>query len=413
MNSITTQKSKHHIIIRNATKNDIQNIIIGWKNAYGKRVIYKYPQRWQWQFEKNPFLPDYQSNLPIWIAIKRNKVVGWSCAMIVKGKIMDFHSHIAYATDMYVNNNYRGLKVGLNLRRENQKNHPIFMSIQMGKGTRNLNYKIGGKSGPPLKIYLKLLKSFDPILLRETIFEKFKAKKMKDIISKFNTITKNFEIIVLSKILSYLIKYKQNKNRNNLKIKNKMNYQFEKIYKFGDEADIFWNKIKADFGFSVDRGKTYLNWRYVAQPQMVYEKYYLKDEGEIVGLIIYRLAQKPEINYGVITEFIAINQNRLILNAMLKFAENKIEKAGASSIRCAASIRPIENILAHNNYQLTEIKTPVIYIDHKKLSVQHDQLIKFPWLMSLGDQDIDIPFLNQQPHIGDILKILKGQIIQT
>lgn len=413
MKSISNIETKHSIIIRNATKNDIQKIIKEWGNAYGKRMIYKYPLRWHWQFENNPFLTsNYQNTLPVWIAIQMDKVIGWSCAMIVKGSILGHESHIAYGIDMYVKSGYRGQKIGLNLKRENQKNHKTVISIQMAKGTRRINYAIGGKPGHPLKIFLKVMGILDPSLLRESIISKFRNKKIRNIFSDFNTKTKNLEIIALSKLLSWLMKYRQGKNRNSL-IKNDLNYQFEKIDRFGEEADIFWDKIKNDYGFAVNRDKTYLNWKYIQQPQMVFEKYYLKFRGEIKGLIIYRLSQKPEINYGVITEFIALNHNQQILNAMLKFAENAMKKKGVSTIRCAASTSQQENILKNNNYQIIEVKTPTIYIDSKKLPVQHDKLMKVPWLMSLGDQDLDLLMFNQQPEIESILKILRGKIPQN
>jgi hypothetical protein len=96
---------------------------------------------------------------------------------------------------------------------------------------------------------------------------------------------------------------------------------------------------------------------------------------------------------------------------MLDFADRTLRSMGALMIRCGSSISELDTALESAGYKLFEFKTPVIHIDQGKLSVDYDELRKFPWLMSLGDQDMDIPILNQQPSLGNIIGILKGKIL--
>jgi hypothetical protein len=172
-----------------------------------------------------------------------------------------------------------------------------------------------------------------------------------------------------------------------------------------------WEKLKDNYGFSVIRDQHYLNWKYVDQPQLKYKKYYVKDIDGIIGVLIFRLGQAPELEVGVIAEMFAVKNESWVYSEMLDFADRTLRSMGALMIRCGSSIYELDTALESAGYKLFEFKIPVIYIDQGKLSVDYDELRKFPWLMSLGDQDMDIPILNQQPSLGNIIGILKGKIL--
>lgn len=396
--------TKNNIVIKQAQSEDISQLIDQWRTIYKKSIEYKYPHRWKWQHVDNPFLTDkYANTFPVWVAQDHKKIIGWSCSMITFGKILDIENEIAYGVDLHVLSSHRGQRLGFRLKAENLKNHSVFVAIQMSDATRSINYKLGGNSGKPLKIFLKLLKKFDQKLLSDSIKEN--RKKNFDIFRISNKFLRGYDIRIIATLLSYLFKRKQ-KNKLN-QISNSKNLIFEKVDKFGPEADAFWNRIKQNYGFAVKRDKRYLSWKYAEQPHMFYEIYYAKKDNQIVGILVLRIGREPEIKTGVIAELLSDNDDLDIYNEMLEYAENILRDKGAVMIRCAASCSELVNTLNNAGYLLLETLTPVVFIDKNKIEIDFDELLNTKWLMSLGDQDMDIPLLNQQPGLGTLIKALR------
>lgn len=406
------KNSKEGINIRRACISDINDIIKEWRLAYPEEIEYKFPERWTWQFKNNPsFAYAHHELLPIWIAKEGKNIVGWSCAMIVEARIIDNELPIAFSVDTYVKSSHRRRMIGLRLQEQLQKKNVVFMSIQMSEGNRRIKHKIGGENGKSLRIFFRLLGNLDGVLLHKSLTYNTKLFGLKKIVSIAHQIFGGHEFKLVSRIISSLLKYKQKLNTKATCVHNsRTSLHFEKISTFGDEASLLWDKYKKNFGFSVIRDQEYLNWKYVQQPQLYYLKYYVKDKSQIVGLLIFRLGQPPELKVGVIAEMIAFNNESWVYRDMINFAEHSLRLMGALSIRCGSSINELDTLLEAAGYNLMEIKMPVIHIDRSKLYIDLDELKKIPWLLSLGDQDMDIPILNQQPSLGNIIGTLLGKI---
>ena len=81
------------IEIRQATLSDKERIFDFLANAYQEMSCYKYPERWEWEYQHNPFVKD--QNLPIWIAVENGeKIVGQICVMVEPLKIGTQTGHI-------------------------------------------------------------------------------------------------------------------------------------------------------------------------------------------------------------------------------------------------------------------------------------------------------------------------------
>jgi hypothetical protein len=303
----------------------------------------------------------------------------------------------------------------LRLQAENQKNHPVFMSIQMSDGSRRIKLKIGGRHGNPLKIYLKLNGMIDSEHLFQSLLNSTKLTCTYNFLSILHKLFKGYEFTLISFFLSFLFKRRQHKKMGPLVVPNKdkiinKNLFFEKFKSFNNEANQFWERIKCEYSFSVERDDNYLNWKYVDQPHMQYEKFYVRENNEVVGLFVFRIGQPPELKVGVVAEILASKKSSWIFNEILEFIDNHLISRGVLMIRCASSIEALDKILQNRGYQIIEYKVPVINIDKKSTNISYQDIKKKDWLMSLGDQDIDIPLLNQQPSFVDFLKIIKGEI---
>jgi hypothetical protein len=64
------------IEVRRASRSDRPAIASFLEEAYGARAQYKATAAWTWQFVDNPFGPEEGDELPVWIAVDADRVVG-------------------------------------------------------------------------------------------------------------------------------------------------------------------------------------------------------------------------------------------------------------------------------------------------------------------------------------------------
>ena len=64
------------IVVRKASRSDRPAIAKFIEDAYGARAQYKATPRWTWQFIDNPFGPGGGDEVPVWVAVDGDRVVG-------------------------------------------------------------------------------------------------------------------------------------------------------------------------------------------------------------------------------------------------------------------------------------------------------------------------------------------------
>lgn len=391
------------------SKGGDENLIIPkWKEAYSRRFKYMYPERWEWVLYQNPFSNDQSNSIPLWIAFEKDKVAGWVTAM---DNIIEINSKpytAGVGADLYVLPNYRGKGIATNLLSSLFDYYDVFFGINFAEIPRKIGYKKGAIQGKPFHMYYKLIKSLNAEKLCESFLTSFKKRiGLKN--DLLNQNIKNIGIFyILSNFLSRLLKNRQNRHGYKKIISNPQ-LSFEKIDFFNHEADKLWDRCKNRYSLSVRRDSRYLNWKYVEQPHLKYQNYYIRLDNQIYGILIHRLGTSPEIPVGIITEIFTEDDNVENLLSILNFSENQLTNQGAEIIRCGTSIPSLKFCLEHSSFQHIETYQPAIFLSDN-LKNEKNNLLNGKWLMSMGDQDIDIPLKNGQPDFTHILSILIGKI---
>jgi hypothetical protein len=398
--------SSGEIITRIAEKSDIPFIIEGWKTAYNKTFKYKYPERWNWLFEENPFILNSKNFLPIWISTQNGKVIGWTCSMITMIEINQQIFSVDMGVDTYIFKNYRkkGLALKLYSHVMANESQPAHFSIQSAPSVIKVKCDLGGRLGIPFCVYYKLIGDFDPELLYNTFLSSIRKKFYKKLVDILICLKKFGAHRILSKILSILFKAIQSKyaKKGNM---HSSELRFQKVEVFGEEVDQLWDRCRNRFKLSIRRDSKYLNWKFVNQPYLNYQKYLIYKEGKIYGVLIFRIGEPPEIPVGVITELYTDDDDSKDFFSILRYAENELTRKGATMIRCGTCESALKKCLESLSFRKILVEIPVVRLPEGI----NDDIFKGPWLMSMGDHDIDIPLLNNQPGFSDIVQLLLGK----
>lgn len=110
---------------------------------------------------------------------------------------------------------------------------------------------------------------------------------------------------------------------------------FSQVYKFGQEADEFWQRIASHYPISIERSSKYLNWRYAEHPMTKYHIFSAKAGSEMRGFVVVRIDEITEgpdrkesgVKIGRIIDFVVTPEAEEFLLAKVVewFREQKVD----------------------------------------------------------------------------------------
>jgi hypothetical protein len=83
----------------------------------------------------------------------------------------------------------------------------------------------------------------------------------------------------------------------------------EEVYEFDERINSFWEKIKNDHNFIIEKNREYLNWRYCDPRSSNKGKYFVKQavgNGEVLGFIVLEVRVKDDYSEGYIMDLLAL-----------------------------------------------------------------------------------------------------------
>ena len=282
-----------------------------------------------------------------------------------------------------------------------------FFSLQMSKFSRVVKLRAGGVTGKTTTAYLHV-KKFEPFLLFMDLLRYFKIKEPEtSLLYRLGLWLRAHKLFSL--FITFLFNFYPKMRAAPLDQSNLSNIEFKPVDYFDDTATHLWNNITKKYSLSVRRDATYLNWKFVKQPYINYQRYLVLDSGELCGILIFRLGKEPEIPMGIISE-VYTDRGKTVLKEMLAFAIKSLYDQGALMINCASSSKELSEILTHFGFRPYQYFVPVFLLEEKKNSLQQ-QALSGEWLMSLGDQDLDEYPHAGQPSLNQIVQIIFGKLI--
>jgi hypothetical protein len=154
--------------------------------------------------------------------------------------------------------------------------------------------------------------------------------KIKDVGTHFqNRPTKNYLVARIGfSVLKFL-------NRLNKIIRHSGTYpeiNIEDISMFDDRINSFWENIRIEYNFIIEKNRDYLNWRYCDPRSSNKGKYFVKQavkNNEILGFIVLEIGEKDDYSEGYIVDLLALPDRmdvagKLTAEALLFFRHSDI-----------------------------------------------------------------------------------------
>jgi len=320
--------------------------------AYPGRSQFKHPDRWQWQFEHNPFL-DHQP-LPVWVARDVDRIVGQTAAQIEPLHGVAGVASVAWSVDTIVLPEYRGQGIGKRLQQANQQAHTAFASLSMSTANRRIKQSLGAR---PLPAMTEM--ALGRVARPQSPWRRLSSRLTDNLARhRFNRATR------LSRA------YRQR-------------IRCEPIERFGPDTDSAWESIRNSVGWSIDRTSRLLNWKFLEQPFTSFQPFVVRVDSQPSGWFVLRCPAVDESPLGIVSDLVIPPDEPRMARAVVVEATRRFEEMGVQSIRIGSSTPMLHKVLASCGFRPLRRFEPMWH--------QQTPAARPPGsiLLTLGDHDLD------------------------
>jgi hypothetical protein len=160
---------------------------------------------------------------------------------------------------------------------------------------------------------------------------------------------------------------------------------------FDDRLDALWTRVSPDYPVIAARDRRYLNWRFLARPDVSYRYLVARRGDDVVAYMVFRLADRDGMRCGYVIDYLIENRSREVFSRLLEHAENSMARDGAKAIICAvapASYRSL--LLRHGYFPVRSATTPHL----NALCHSSDPALEVftdlgQWFVTAGDGNLD------------------------
>lgn len=351
--------------VRQATLDDKPAIAEFLRAAYPDRHQYKFPDRWEWQFENNPFRDRIQSGnpnegkLPIWLAFDGERIIGQTGAQIEPLKLGDQNVLVGWSVDTIVLPEYRRKGIGHRLQQANQSYHQVFMSLAMSDANRRIKTSLGAGEFSPLEVYeLRVAVSTDRI--RERL------RRSETVLAPVATGVGLDRLVAKATTTLARFRWRQAKRRERELAKASAEVAaIREIERFDERFDELWSQVRGHYDMCVERTCGYLNWKFCDQPHARYRRFAALVDDAVVGYVVLRVCTQPEPPLGVIADLVTHDNDESVCRELLVFAVDQLRQAGVEKVRVASTLVHIRQALQSLGFRRIRTYTPMCHISEE------------------------------------------------
>ena len=370
------------IIVRRASRSDRPAIARFIEDAYGGRAKYKATPRWTWQFVDNPFECRQGDQVPVWVALDGDRVVGQiavqKALLQIEGKTLE----AGWAVDIMVLRSYRGAGIGHRLHEAVASEVDILMSLYMAEASRRMAERQGCFTIAEVHQLARLVR-FDAMSVRRYLLLHTANHRWAHVVAHLSCSI--FQVhLLFARLANPLLRLRDLVKRSPGGLGAT---SVVEIDCFGPEIDELWERTRGDYPVIVPRDARFLNWRFVDCPEPKYRRFVAERGGRAVGYVVLRRAEPVELPLGIIVDLYASRDDvetvdELVRHSLAFFGGN------VSAVDCGTSVAEFEAVLRTHGFFRTGAHRPTCICRESAL---RDRLARLrnDWFFSKGDHDWD------------------------
>lgn len=325
-----------------------------FRRVHGDAPAESYLQRWRWQYERNPNLPE---GLPlIWLVRLEDDVIGQYATMPVKLIVNGTEIDAAWGMDVMITPEHQrhglgrimfdtwdkgvGASIGLGLT---DASHGLFKKMQwpdMGRVPRlvkPLSARIQEEPPQPGSLPARLKHALNNMVARVR----------------------------------------------------PLGGDVRRVSKFDDGVTRLWERVGKRFAFAVRRDAAYLNWKFVETEHLKYDLATLVRGGETHGYVVIRHVEQQGWRPTILADFLVDPDDHGALRALLRWVDREAIAARSDVIRVFTTHAGFAGTLRRAGYL---DRSPVMRLVARVNAVEvpptyYDSFAE--WHVTVGDSDAD------------------------
>jgi L-amino acid N-acyltransferase YncA len=376
------------IVVRKATRADRPAIARFIDEAYGPRAQYKATSRWTWQFIDNPFGRPQADQVPVWVALDGDRVVGQIAVQTALLEIEGKTFEAGWAVDIMILRSHRGMGLAHRLHDAVAREVDILLALTMAEGSRRLAEKHGCVTlaeVPQLTRWVRL----DAASVHRYLLVRTANHRWAHLVARLSCSMFQFHRL-FPRLANPLLRLRDLVKRS---LRRPGATSIVEVDRFGPEIDELWDRTRGDYPVILPRDARFLNWRFVDCPELRYRRFVAKRGDRVVGYVVLRRAEPVEFQQGIIVDLYSSRQDvrtvdELIQHSLAFFGDK------VSAVDCGTSVAEFETILRRHGFFRTRAYRPTCVCRDSTLRERLTQL-RDAWFFSKGDHDWD------QVHVAD------------
>jgi len=288
--------------LREYREGDEQAILQLLNTVFPKPLSLEY---WKWKHKKNP-----AGRPVIWLAECNSRIIGHYAMIPVRMKFGNVYATGSFGSDAATDPDHQGKGVFSSIVNR--------CCVDAAEKGISITYGFANrKQGPTYKRYermghISFIIRMVKVLDWESVVATYAPSRL------FSTVARALGRMTMSRCSSD-------------------DLSLEKINRFDDRFDAFWQEISYDFTVIVKRDKTYLNWRYIDRPEREHIVYAAVEDHRILGYCVLAEQQHHSIKLGLIVDILGSQGPKNVIHHLIRKAVKHFEERDVDIITCQLS----------------------------------------------------------------------------
>lgn len=377
-----SENGRAAIAVRRASRSDRPAIARFIEEAYGPRAPYKAAQHWTWQFIDNPSARGKGDDVPVWVAVDGDRVVGQIAVQEALLQVEGNTLEVGWAVDIMILRSHRGAGIGHRLHDAVANDVDVLLSLSMAQASRRMAERHGCVTLAEVHQLTRWVR-LDAGAVRSYLLARTARHRWAHVTTRLACGAFQFHRL-FPRLVNPLLRLRDFTKRSR---RWPETTRIAEVDCFGPEMDELWKRTRGDYPVIFPRDAQFLNWRFVDCPEPRYRRFVAKRGGRTVGYVVLRRAEPVELPQGIIADLYASRSDAQTIDELVRYSLAFFGDTVAA-VDCGTSVAEFETVLRQHGFFRTQSHYPTCVCRDGALRDRLTRL-RTDCFFSKGDHDWD------------------------